>query len=115
MHTLRIDRTFAYGDVKIFVAHDAQQRCFAGVGLAMGARGNVVFIEVRPQTLDDLEAGRLDLATLIAHRGIGLIFEVPHQVVRQLHVQASHGQPSPTVLTSRPPRLAPTAPVPLTA
>ena len=110
MHAIHIDRTFTYGDVKIFVAHDAHERCFAGVGLSLGERGNIVFIEVREQTIEELEAGRVDLLTVIAHRGIGLIFEVPHQVVKQLH-----GAAAQTLLTSRPPRMAPTAPAPLMA
>jgi hypothetical protein len=104
LHAIHIDRTFTYGDVKIFVANDAHERCFIGVGLSLGERGNIVFIQVRPPTVDDLEAGRVDLPTVIEHRGIGLIFEVPHQVVKRLRGQQPH-----TLHTSRPPRAAPTA------
>lgn len=111
MHAIHIDRTFTYGDVKIFVAHDAHERCFLGVGLRLGERGNIVFIEVREATIGDLEAGRVDLPSVIEHRGIGLIFEVPHQVVKQLHPHPA----AQTVMTSRPPRIAPTAPAPLVA
>lgn len=110
MHELQIDRTFIYGDVKIFVARDANERCFAGVGLSLGERGNIVFIEVREATVDELEAGRVDLPTVIAHRGIGLIFEVPHQVVKRM---LAH--PSTALLTARSSHVAPTAPAPLAA
>lgn len=102
MHAISIDRTFTYGDVRIFVAHDAHERRFVGVGLSLGERGNIVFIEVREATIADLEAGRVDLPTVIAHRSIGLIFEVPHQVVKQMRAAASH-----TAITARPPRIAP--------
>lgn len=108
MHAIHIDRTFTYGDVKIFVARDPHERHFIGVGLALGARGNVVFIEVRAQTIDDFEAGRVDLPTLIEHHGIGLIFEVPHQTVKHLQGHQPH-----TLHLARPPRTAPTAPAPL--
>jgi hypothetical protein len=84
VHAIIVDRTFTYGDVKIFVASDAHERRFLGVGLSLGERGNIVFIEVRPQTIDDLEAGQVDLHTVIEHRGVGMIFEMPHQVAKRL-------------------------------
>jgi len=84
VHAIVIERTLTYGDVKIFVASDPHERHFLGVGMSLGERGNVVFIEVRRETIGDLEAGRINLSTVIVQRGIGLIFEVPHQLVKRL-------------------------------
>ena len=81
MHTVVIDRTIHYGDVKLMVASDPDDRCFIGLNLSRGQRGNVVFIEVAPQTIDALEAGEVDLYTVIRERGIGLVVELPREVV----------------------------------
>jgi len=98
MHAIIVDRTFIYGDVKIFVASDAHERNFIGVGLSRGERGNVVFIEVRPETVDELESGRVGLPTVIERRGVGLIFEMPHQLLKRLrhlpHPQTQYSQPA---------------------
>ncbi|MEW6705215.1 MAG: hypothetical protein AB1430_10230 [Pseudomonadota bacterium] len=88
VHAIIIERTFTYGDVKIFVALDEHCRRFIGVGLSLGERGNVVFIQVREDTVSELEQGRVALSTVIQHRGIGLIFEMPHQVVKRLRAAA---------------------------
>jgi hypothetical protein len=83
LHPLTIDRELAYGGVKIHVAHDTLQRRFIGIGLGLGERGNLVFIEVLPATIGDLERGAIDLHTAIRERGIGLIFETPRHAVRR--------------------------------
>ncbi|MED5618959.1 hypothetical protein [Ideonella sp. BN130291] len=87
MHPIAIERTIAYGDVKVVVASDPDERIFIGVGLGQGQRGNLVFIQVDPDTTFQLENGEVDLFTVIRHRGTGLVFEAPRMA---LAPQPSH-------------------------
>ena len=81
MHALAIEKTIPYGDVKLVVAGDPQARTFIGVGLGHGRRGNLVFIQVHPDTVQELEAGAVDLYTVIRQRGVGAVFEAPREAV----------------------------------
>jgi hypothetical protein len=94
LHPLTIDRVLAYGGVKIHVASDTLQRRFIGIGLGLGERGNLVFIEVLPATIGELENGSIDLHTAIRERGIGLIFETPRHAVRRADTPAEACAPT---------------------
>ena len=81
MHALAIEKTIPYGDVKLVVAGDPLARTFIGVGLGHGRHGNLVFIEVHPDTVLELEAGTVDLHTVIRQRGVGEVFEAPREAL----------------------------------
>lgn len=86
MHPVVIDRTFAYGDVKILVARDDEQRSFIAVNTGPRQRGDWAFLQVQPSTIADLEALRVDLHTVITHRRAGMVFTAPRHEVLQPHV-----------------------------
>lgn len=78
-----IDRTLHYGDVKILVAHDEDERCFIGLNTSPRLRGTWVFIEVHPATVDQLEALTVDLHTVVTERRLGSVFTAqPVEVVQ---------------------------------
>ena len=81
LHRVTIEKTLWYGDVEILVAIDADENTFAGFNTGIGRSGNLVFIEVARSTLAELEAGKLDLRTLVAERCIGMIFETSREAV----------------------------------
>ncbi len=84
-HAVHLDKTIYYGDVKLMVASDPDDRTFIGFNLSRGLGGNVLFIEVAPETVDELENFEVPLYTVIRERGVGLVVEVPrHAIARPM-------------------------------
>lgn len=81
VHPLQLEKTLPYGDVQLLVARDHEQRCFLGLALSRGTRGNVVLVQVERDKLDALEGGQLSLHTLIREHGVGLVIELPRAFI----------------------------------
>jgi hypothetical protein len=81
VHPVVIDRTIPYGDLQLLVAHDAEQRRFVGLKTGPAQRGDFVFMQVAPHTVDEIAAQVVPLFTVIDEHRTGLVFRAERQQV----------------------------------
>src|SRR5436190_490514 len=95
MHPVIVEKCIAhYGDVRVLIAHDPDQRSFVGVGNRGNEGDEFVFVQVDRVTMLEVERGMVDLYTLIAERCVGMAFEASASDVDRVCADAR-----PTVAT----------------
>jgi hypothetical protein len=87
VHPVVIDRTIPYGGVEVLVARDAEQRRFVGFNTGPARFGEFVFLQVAPQTIEDIEAHAVPLHTVITERRLGMVFQAGRQQVIQARLR----------------------------
>jgi hypothetical protein len=65
------------GDWRVVIAHDANQRYFAGASSRADGSDYFLFVQIDSETMLELQNGAVDFRTIMSDRSTGVAFEAP--------------------------------------